>query len=406
MPKQTTDLLSDGVFPILFDAPGLTWKIAKGVTVGASAGGGVIGSGEDDSTLINKGLIVNTALGGQGVIFSSNNNGSVVNKGEIVGGPLGAGVQLSGDNMQLANVAGAKILGGTIGVAFGSGVLDQGGNVENHGRIAGTDADSIGIGVAGFPDFVLKNYGEVDGQSHGVLLTINGSATTPGPKIVNHGLIAGDEAVQAAATDADGYRLKVVNKVDGTILGEAAAVFALSNESLRVVVKNDGLIVGDIETGGTESNDKVVNTGKIKGHVKLGDGADLVDNTGGRITKKIFGELGDDTFILGDRKETIVFDTNVDQGQNVDTVQNFETGADQFFLDQAVFAALVGLGDLAKANFRRDTTAQDADDYIVYDKATGVLIYDFNGNLNGGATQFAQLDPGTGLKHSDFTVFA
>ncbi len=51
--------------------------------------------------------------------------------------------------------------------------------------------------------------------------------------------------------------------------------------------------------------------------------------------------------------------------------------------------------------------AADNNDYIIYDKHSGALYYDQDGNGSTYAqVQFAQLDKGLHLHHSDFMVFA
>lgn len=405
MPTQTIDLLTNGAGAIVFDAPGLTWKIDDGVTVGADFGFTVL-SGEEDSTLINKGLIVNTTFGGQGVVFTGGNS-SVINKGQIVGGASGFGLNFLGDNMRLINKSGANIVGGTAGVVSNAGLSEEGGYVENHGTIGATDTFGFGVYASYLPEFVLMNYGEIGGPAAGVRVLVSGAVATAGPKVVNHGLIEGDKAVDLTALEG-GYRVKIVNKPDGVIHGASAAIENLAIPDLRLVVKNKGLIDGDVIVKNGTVDDKIVNTGKIKGDVRLGEGDDLIDNTDGQITKKLAGEDGNDTFILGEKEEIIVFDAALNEATNLDVVQCFESGTDQFRLDNGVFTALSEAGALAKANFRKATEAQDTDDHIIYDKASGALYYDLDGNVTGGVAQvqFAQLDPGTGLKYSDFAVFA
>ena len=50
------------------------------------------------------------------------------------------------------------------------------------------------------------------------------------------------------------------------------------------------------------------------------------------------------------------------------------------------------------------SAAHDADDRIIYNSANGALIYDSNGNVANGATQFATLSAGLGLTNADFFV--
>ncbi|HEV2817908.1 MAG TPA: hypothetical protein VGW40_11895, partial [Allosphingosinicella sp.] len=54
--------------------------------------------------------------------------------------------------------------------------------------------------------------------------------------------------------------------------------------------------------------------------------------------------------------------------------------------------------------FVAGTAAQDADDRIVYDGATGQLFFDADGNGAGAQVLFATLQAGTALIASDFTV--
>jgi serralysin len=49
--------------------------------------------------------------------------------------------------------------------------------------------------------------------------------------------------------------------------------------------------------------------------------------------------------------------------------------------------------------------AHDANDFILYDKTTGHLSYDADGNGAGAAVHFAQLSTGLDLSNADFFVF-
>ncbi|WP_421726005.1 hypothetical protein [Bauldia sp.] len=84
-------------------------------------------------------------------------------------------------------------------------------------------------------------------------------------------------------------------------------------------------------------------------------------------------------------------------------MKKFESGKDTFVLEQGAFAVLP-LGPLAKSAFRKGTEAKDGDDWIIYDQDSGELYFDGDGIGGNGAIQFAKVDPGQKLKHSDFTV--
>ena len=56
--------------------------------------------------------------------------------------------------------------------------------------------------------------------------------------------------------------------------------------------------------------------------------------------------------------------------------------------------------------FRKGSAAGDADDRIIYNKQTGALYYDPDGNGIAPQVQFATLDKGLKLTAGDFTVLA
>ncbi len=75
-------------------------------------------------------------------------------------------------------------------------------------------------------------------------------------------------------------------------------------------------------------------------------------------------------------------------------------------MENAIFTALTAVGTLSAAALKANATgtATDADDRIVYNTATGVLTYDFNGNIAGGITQFAVLSTKPVISAADFVV--
>ncbi|WP_198599123.1 hypothetical protein, partial [Escherichia coli] len=80
--------------------------------------------------------------------------------------------------------------------------------------------------------------------------------------------------------------------------------------------------------------------------------------------------------------------------------------SDRIHLDNAIFTKLVsGTGSkpaqLKKEFFVFGSRAQDKNDYIVFNKKTGVLSYDADGSGSKAAVEFAQVTKGLALTHKD-----
>ena len=125
----------------------------------------------------------------------------------------------------------------------------------------------------------------------------------------------------------------------------------------------------------------------------------MIGNAGANILN---GFGGNDVLQGLGGADTFAFNTALGAG-NVDTIADMVSGVDRISLDNSVFAGLP-LGTLSAANFRQAPTAQDADDRIIYDAATGALYFDADGNGAGAAVQFATLTPFTPLTSNDFFV--
>jgi Ca2+-binding RTX toxin-like protein len=127
------------------------------------------------------------------------------------------------------------------------------------------------------------------------------------------------------------------------------------------------------------------------------------------------GQLGNDFLSGGKGKDTFVFDTRLaktnqsNKSYNFDKVADFNVKDDTFHLDNAVFKKLgkgteAKPGQINKAYFQVGERADDRNDFIMFNKKTGVLSYDADGSGNGQAIEFAQIKKGLAITYKDFFV--
>jgi Ca2+-binding RTX toxin-like protein len=149
-------------------------------------------------------------------------------------------------------------------------------------------------------------------------------------------------------------------------------------------------------------------TGNVAANLLIGGlGNDVL--SGGNGSDTLRGAQGNDTLIGGSGNNVFVFDTAPSTSANRDVIADFTNTSgnnDIFHLENAVFAKLGGgaTHPLNPAFFRAGAAALDANDFIVYNKATGILSYDVNGNGAGGAVQLAVLIGKPTLTAGDFLV--
>jgi Ca2+-binding RTX toxin-like protein len=103
-----------------------------------------------------------------------------------------------------------------------------------------------------------------------------------------------------------------------------------------------------------------------------------------------------------------MFNSSLNATTNLDHVTDFAT-VDTIDLENGIFTALPTTGTLSASAFYAAagaTSAHDADDRIVYNKTTGGLYYDADGNKAGGvaAIEFAVLDNHAALTNADLIV--
>jgi len=122
-----------------------------------------------------------------------------------------------------------------------------------------------------------------------------------------------------------------------------------------------------------------------------GTGHDLISRSNGNDV--LWGNAGKDTMSGGSGSDVFVFDTKASRTYT-DKITDFSVKYDSVWLENKVFTKLGSKGSegspaqLNKSHFNIGTKAKDKNDYIVYDKAKGVLYYD----ADGSDSKYSQLE--------------
>lgn len=140
-------------------------------------------------------------------------------------------------------------------------------------------------------------------------------------------------------------------------------------------------------------------TGNSLDNVLTGNSGDNVLN-GLAGDDTLIGGEGEDNLIGGEGDDIFVFD-NLD---GVDSVADFTSGEDLLQLTSDVFAALAGGVQEGNLVVGAGAVSLEADDFLVFDSATGALYYDVDGSGVEGAVQIATVGVET-LSASDFSIY-
>ncbi|RUW26595.1 calcium-binding protein [Mesorhizobium sp. M4B.F.Ca.ET.215.01.1.1] len=139
-----------------------------------------------------------------------------------------------------------------------------------------------------------------------------------------------------------------------------------------------------------DTGDDVLDGGAGSDDLRGGAGDDILNGGAGRDW--LAGDAGRDVF---------VFDAL--GPANYDRIVDFNALDDVFRLDSSAFVGL-SAGPLFAAVFTVGSEAIDDSDHIIYDDATGALLFDQDGAGGAAGVRFATVDPGTWLTADDFFV--
>jgi cysteinyl-tRNA synthetase len=148
---------------------------------------------------------------------------------------------------------------------------------------------------------------------------------------------------------------------------------------------------------GTSTSDTISGGGgddRLAGH----RGNDTLNGDAGN--DKIGGGQDHDVLTGGSGKDTFVF--NSFAPKDTDKVTDFVTKTDKLQFDHSVFD--LSIGKLDAIAFHAGTKAHDASDRFIYDKKTGNLYYDDDGNGGHAQHLVATFTNHATLSASDFFI--
>ena len=188
-------------------------------------------------------------------------------------------------------------------------------------------------------------------------------------------------------------------------LGTDTASYAKATTAVTVSLANPAVNRGDAAGDTFNSIENLIGSGF--GDILNGSSAgNVIDGGAGNDALK--GYAGNDRLTGHDGADIFIFNTALNATSNVDTITDFSVADDTIQLDDVIFSKLAVSGTLPSGYFRANAagTAQDANDYILYETDTGKLFYDADGNKAGGVAgvHFATISAGLALTSADFAV--
>ncbi len=204
--------------------------------------------------------------------------------------------------------------------------------------------------------------------------------------------IVTEAADEGTDTIQSGVTLRLADNVENLTLTGRSAINGTGNDD------------GNRMLGNTAQN--TLNGGLGDDTLDGGAGNDVLLGGGG--DDYVIGGNGIDVLTGGDGADRFLFDKLIGR-TNIDTITDFESGIDKILLDDAIFKKLIGDSDFSDNFFIRSivgpASAQDQNDFIVFDLESSKLYYDADGSGQRSVpVLFATLTGVSELSHNDFWI--
>lgn len=293
----------------------------------------------------------------------------------------------------LDGLTGADILRG--GAGDDTYIIDDMGDIITETVNAGTDKVSSNITYTlknNIEHLILSGTDALNGTGNVLANTITGNAAT---NLLN-GATGADTLIGGLGDDIytvdNASDIIVENLNEGIDRVNSSVSYLLSDHVENITLTGSSAINA---TGNGRSN--TIGGNSSSNQLIGGEGDDIINGAGGSNT--LTGGAGKDYFQF----KTLDHIT----GSHTDTITDYNVFDDTIKLENSIFTVFSDMiipDRIPAVQFVTGTQALDENDYIIYNNATGAVLYDADGNGAGAAVQFTTLNTGLALTSFDFHV--
>ncbi|HSI29299.1 MAG TPA: calcium-binding protein, partial [Methylophilus sp.] len=168
----------------------------------------------------------------------------------------------------------------------------------------------------------------------------------------------------------------------------------------NVVVDASGVTTNGLRFEGNANQQTFIGT--TKADVFVGNGGNDTLTGGGGADKFVFGKVYEQV-VTGSATTVQTYTNTGFNLTGVDTITDFTRGTDKLELHLDQYSKLAGF-NANNLRVNATGTAQDSNDYLVYNTTTKTLSYDADGNGSGAKVDIAVLTGVNTLSTSDFII--
>jgi Ca2+-binding RTX toxin-like protein len=238
---------------------------------------------------------------------------------------------------------------------------------------------------------------------------IGANTKANGTVVLNNDNFKSMEVVQVGGTvgrlNVENTDLQLLNdhyyfKANGTVADLSNTLGNNGGTINNVVVDASGVTTNGLRFEGNANQQTFIGTSKAD--VFVGNGGNDTLTGGGGADKFVFGKVYEQV-VTGSATSVQTYTNTGFNLTGVDTITDFTRGTDKLELHLDQYSKLAGFN---ANNLRVNSTgtAQDSNDYLVYNTTTKTLSYDADGNGSGAKVDIAVLTGVNTLSTSDFII--